>query len=115
MKSHRPRRGSRWVRGAAAVELALVLPVLLLLVLGAIEWGYYFFLENVVVNSAREGARAGSIAPAGTAEAQARAATAAMLTAGALDAGLAHVDVQFPAGSVQVTVTLSPAGSAASV
>ncbi len=47
--------------GGAAVEFAIVLPVLLLLVLGAIDWGWYFFVEQVVTNAAREGARAGSL------------------------------------------------------
>lgn len=48
-------------RGAAALEFALVLPLLLVLVLGAIDWGYYFFVEQVVVNAAREGARVGTL------------------------------------------------------
>lgn len=50
--------GKPW--GAAAVEFALVLPVLVLLLLGAIDWGYYFYTREVVVNAAREGARAGT-------------------------------------------------------
>lgn len=48
-------------RGAAAVEFALVLPLLLTIVFGTIEWGYYFFTREIVINSAREGARAGSL------------------------------------------------------
>jgi Flp pilus assembly protein TadG len=48
-------------RGAAAVEFALVLPVFLLLVMGAIDWGWYFFIDQVITNSAREGARAGTV------------------------------------------------------
>ncbi|BDG08494.1 TadE/TadG family type IV pilus assembly protein [Anaeromyxobacter paludicola] len=44
------------------MEFALVLPVLFLVLLGAIDWGYYFFVEEIVTNAAREGARAGSIA-----------------------------------------------------
>ncbi|HZZ83152.1 MAG TPA: TadE family protein [Anaeromyxobacteraceae bacterium] len=55
------RRERRRERGAAAVEFAILLPVLLLLVLGAMDWGYYFFVEQVIVNAAREGARAGSL------------------------------------------------------
>ncbi|WP_083777033.1 TadE/TadG family type IV pilus assembly protein [Anaeromyxobacter sp. Fw109-5] len=54
----------RHARGAAAVEFALVLPVLMLLCLGAIEWGFHFFQREIIVNAAREGARAGSIADA---------------------------------------------------
>ena len=51
----------RKAHGAAAVEFALVLPLLLAIVLGAIDWGYYFFVEQVVVNAAREGARVGTL------------------------------------------------------
>lgn len=48
-------------RGAVAVEFALVLPLLLLLVLGGIDWGYYFFAGEIAANAAREGARAGAL------------------------------------------------------
>jgi Flp pilus assembly protein TadG len=48
-------------RGAAAVEFAIILPVLMLLILGSMDWGYWFFVQQLVTNSAREGARAGSI------------------------------------------------------
>ena len=52
---------SREPHGAAAVEFALVLPLLLLILFGTIEWGYYFFNREIVINSAREGARAGTL------------------------------------------------------
>jgi Flp pilus assembly protein TadG len=48
-------------RGAVAVEFALVLPLFLLLVLGGIDWGFYFYCSQAAANAAREGARAGSI------------------------------------------------------
>jgi Flp pilus assembly protein TadG len=44
-------------RGAAAVELALVLPLLLLMVGGIVDFGRFFYTQNIVVNAAREGAR----------------------------------------------------------
>jgi Flp pilus assembly protein TadG len=53
------------VRGNAMVELVLVLPLLLLLLLGAIDWGFYFMVREVAINATREGARAGSVASAG--------------------------------------------------
>jgi Flp pilus assembly protein TadG len=48
-------------RGAAAVEAALVLPLFLFIVLGGIDFGYYFFASEVVANAAREAARVGSV------------------------------------------------------
>lgn len=44
-------------RGQALVELALLLPVLLLLVIGSIEFGRAFFLKNMAINAARAGVR----------------------------------------------------------
>jgi len=58
------RTGQRRERGAAAVEFALVLIPLLLIVLGTIDWGYYFYVREVVADAARAGARAGSLDPA---------------------------------------------------
>jgi Flp pilus assembly protein TadG len=43
--------------GAELVEFALTLPLLLLLVLGMIEFGFLFQEYEVVTNAAREGAR----------------------------------------------------------
>ena len=44
-------------RGAAAVEFALILPVLLLLVLGLVEFGRAYNVQISLSNAAREGAR----------------------------------------------------------
>lgn len=55
------RTWSRKPRGAAAVEFALVLPLLATILFGTIEWGYYFFNRQIVINSAREGARVGTL------------------------------------------------------
>ncbi|NGN83642.1 pilus assembly protein [Arthrobacter silviterrae] len=44
-------------RGAAAVEFALLLPVLLLLVLGIMEFGRLYNIQISASNAAREGAR----------------------------------------------------------
>lgn len=48
-------------RGGAAVEFALVLPIFMLLVMGALDYGYFFFSDQVVAGAAREGARAGTM------------------------------------------------------
>ena len=49
-------------RGAAAVEFAIVLPVLILLVFGAVEFGLLLYNQQVITNASREGARAGIVA-----------------------------------------------------
>ena len=47
--------------GAAVVEFALVLPVLLLIMWGIIEIGRAFYTINNAASSAREGARIGAV------------------------------------------------------
>ena len=44
-------------RGAAAVEFALVLPLLLLIVLGIIEFGRAYNVQTTLSNAARDGVR----------------------------------------------------------
>ncbi len=48
--------------GAAVVEFAIVLPLLVLLFCGMIEFGLLFYNKQVITNASREGARAGIIA-----------------------------------------------------
>lgn len=48
-------------RGATLVEFALVVPVLLLLMLGVMEFGWYAKNQLALANATREGARAASI------------------------------------------------------
>lgn len=51
----RGRRDRR--RGTAIVEFAVVLPLLLLLLFGIIEFGWLFMVRQTLVNAAREGCR----------------------------------------------------------
>jgi len=46
-------------RGGALVEFAIVLPLLLILVFGIIEFGLLLYNQAVITNASREGARAG--------------------------------------------------------
>jgi Flp pilus assembly protein TadG len=48
-------------RGQAMLEFALVLPILLLLVFGIIDFGIIFFDNLVITQAAREGARVGVV------------------------------------------------------
>ena len=45
------------VKGAAVVELAVVLPLLLTIVFGIIEFGWVFMVRDTLVNASREGCR----------------------------------------------------------
>jgi Flp pilus assembly protein TadG len=48
-------------RGAALVELALVVPLLLVVIAGIVDFGFAFQRYEVITNAAREGARLGSL------------------------------------------------------
>ena len=48
-------------RGASAVEFAILLPVLLLILFGIIEFGMMMYGREIVTNATREGARAGIV------------------------------------------------------
>lgn len=44
-------------RGAAAVEMAIVLPLFFMIILAIIEFGRAMMVSNLVINAAREGVR----------------------------------------------------------
>lgn len=48
---------SKSPRGAAAVEMALVTPLLLIILMGSFELGNYFRDEHILVKAVRDGAR----------------------------------------------------------
>jgi Flp pilus assembly protein TadG len=48
-------------KGAAAVEFAVVLPLLLLLIFGMIEFGLLIYNKAMITNAGREAARAGVV------------------------------------------------------
>ena len=48
-------------KGATVVEFAIILPLLLLLIFGIIEFGLFLFNRHVITNAVREAARAGIV------------------------------------------------------
>ncbi|ABA88992.1 Flp pilus minor pilin TadE [Syntrophotalea carbinolica DSM 2380] len=44
-------------KGAAIVEFAVILPLLLLIVFGIVEFGFIFYNQAILTNASREGAR----------------------------------------------------------
>lgn len=49
-------------KGASAIEFAIILPVLVLLLFGTIEFSLLLYNQQVITNASREGARAGIVA-----------------------------------------------------
>ena len=54
-------KGAKRQRGAAAVEFALLLPVVMALLMGTLEMGLILYDKAVLTNATREGARAGIV------------------------------------------------------
>ena len=54
-------RRERGSRGAAAVEFALLVPIVLLLLFGIISYGYMLSFRQAMSQGASEGARAGAV------------------------------------------------------
>lgn len=48
-------------RGANAVEFALIMPLLVTLLGGVVDYGWFFWREALATNALREGVRAGSL------------------------------------------------------
>jgi Flp pilus assembly protein TadG len=89
---------SKSERGAAAVEFALLVPLLMMLVFGIVDFGYMMNRNTMLANAAREGVRAASLG-----------ATADEVTA-TVEHALTKMD-----GEVTVTVScLKPDGVACS-
>jgi len=65
-------RRLRSQRGAELIEFALVLPLLLMIVLGIVDFGFLFQRLEVVTNAAREGARMAVLPGYSTADVQNR-------------------------------------------
>lgn len=84
---HRRRR-----RGAAALETALVLPILVTLIAGALESAWYLHTRYIVADAARAGARAAAVATTtASINTQARNAVRLYLANQGLDPNTANV------------------------
>lgn len=53
-KNDRQKRG--YLKGQSLLEMALMIPILLVLIIGALEFGRLFYTKIVITNAAREGA-----------------------------------------------------------
>ena len=69
--------------GAVIVETAVMLPILLSVTFGVVEFGRAFMVSNLITNAAREGARLGIIQGVTTAEVKTAVADQVNSTVGA--------------------------------
>jgi len=87
-------------RGVASVELALLLPILMLVLFGTIEYGWMFLKNQQLADAARSGARVAVTAGATNALARARV-DEVMTTAGLAASGY---QVTFTPGDISSAV-----------
>lgn len=78
-RTHTPRRGER---GAALLEAAVTIPIILLVSVGIFEFGRAYQTQQVLTNAAREGARLAVLE--GPTDADVRTRVNAYLTGGGL-------------------------------
>lgn len=93
--------------GSIAVEFALVLPILVTLLLGVIEFGSAFGAQLTVTNAAREAARTMAVQSSVSAAQTAALTAAAALTRPAMTASEVSVSPSTCSSGARATVTIS--------
>lgn len=95
--------GRRWgsERGAELIEFAIVMPILLFIIAGIVDFGMMFRTWEAVTNASREGARVGVLPGYNTPDVQARvnAYLAAAGLTGPRTTTVTNVPVATPAGT----------------
>lgn len=105
-----PLRAAADDKGAELIELALVLPILLLVLAGMVDFGILLQRYEVVTNAAREGARVAVLPNYTVADAQARVSsylTVSGLTGAAPPANVVYSSETLPSGNTIQLVTVS--------
>jgi Flp pilus assembly protein TadG len=107
-RQRKPRR-----KGAALLEMLLVLPILLMLSLGVVDYGYYLYLKNTFQSAAEAGARAAvPYAASNSSVTGTNGIVTQMMTAGGFPAAsytvtLSPSNVSSLSAGTQITVTIS--------
>ncbi len=91
--------------GAAAVEFAFIVPILLLLFSGIVQFGAIMFLENHMTNVARETTRRVAVGELNETDAESSAQQALVNWGVTYDVDVATIDVG--GGNQDITVTIS--------
>jgi Flp pilus assembly protein TadG len=95
-------------RGVTVLEAALVLPILLGLVFGTIEFAYVFYVKQTMQSASREGARQGALA--GSSNSEVIQAVADAMETGGLGSSKYEVAISNATTSSAVDVSEIPAG-----
>jgi len=83
-------------RGSAVLEAALVLPVVISLTFGCVEFGYFLYMKNTLQGAAREGARSAIVA---TANSEITTAVQNVMTAAGVASNNYTVLIESPKGT----------------
>lgn len=111
----RARRRHACRRGTSVLEMSLVLPLLIMLSFGVVDYGYYIYLKNTFQGAALAGARAGipyDASNTDVANAVSASMTAAGIPSGNYTVTINPTSVSGLAAGTPVTVTISAAWSA---
>ena len=100
------KQSDRSVRGAAVVELAVVLPLLLTLVFGIIEFGWVFMVRETLTNASREGCRVAVLQ--GSTEENIRDQVAASMSPAGLSTYSVVIERSSPGNSSEIVKVLIP-------
>lgn len=95
-------------RGVAALEFGLILPLLIVILAGIIDYGHIYFVRLSMSNAAREGARVGVTLDADEAAAAAVAAATASLANAGITATVTATTPSDAEPAVAVDITLMP-------
>jgi len=100
----------RFRSGNAVLDMALVMPLLIGLTFGAVEYGYALYIKHSLQSAAREGARAAIVAGATTANVQ-QAVDDSMAAAGFAQSKYTRPPTispaNWPAAAAGTTITVS--------
>jgi Flp pilus assembly protein TadG len=96
--------------GGAVLETALVMGLLIMLSFGTAEYGYFFFVKNMITGAAREGARAAvpsSAVNSNVTSAISNVMTASHIPSSAYTVTLSPTDVSTATTGTAISVTVS--------
>jgi hypothetical protein len=92
------------IKGQSLIELAVLLPILLLIVFGITEFGRAILVKNVLHTASREGARLAAISPVGD-SLDIKARVVEVLEAGRINNYQIFITTDTDAKTVEVEVT----------